>query len=54
MKEWLVDGGHKMYRIPVDDPKVKERLNNWLKRNALPKIEDVEALKDDKYLLDIH
>ena len=48
MRDWLIDGGHKMYKIPVQKEEDKSRLNAWLKRNNLPDIDDEEKSNDDK------
>jgi hypothetical protein len=37
IRPWLIDGGHKMYKIPAD--KIPE-LNYWLKNENLPQLDD--------------
>ena len=39
IRDWLIDGGHKMHKITED--KI-EKLELWLARNKLPKYNDKE------------
>ena len=40
MRDWLIDGNHKMFKIPVTTDEEKKNIEAWLIRNNLPKYDN--------------